>query len=78
MVIVWSVWKVVYPLPNAYDEEDEFDYNYQHIDYWPGKDKVKENQDETALKAKNLNERFESFVVEKLKALLASEQECKV
>ncbi len=78
MVIVWSVWKVVSPLPNAYDEDDEFEYNYQHIDYWPRKDEVKENQDEAALKATKLHDRLVPFAVEKLKTLLASEQECKV
>ena len=78
MVIVWSVWKVVSPLPNAYDEDDELEYNYQHIDYWPDKDEVKENQEKASQKTKKLHDRLVPFVVEKLKTLLASEQECKV
>ncbi len=78
MVIVWSVWKVVYPLPNAYDEEDKFDYNYQHINYLESEEELTENQDKTALKVQKLEQRLVAIAVEKLKTLLASEQECKV
>ena len=78
MVIVWSVWKVVYPLPNAYDEEDKFDYNYQHINYLESEEELTENQDEAALKIQKLEQRLVAIAVEKLKTLLASEQECKV